>query len=644
MSISEASVKLLIELANAKFQDPYRQPEDLQQCRALFQEALEGALEIYGTQSEYTGMVYNALGLVFFQMEEDYFEEAQEAFVAAQRAYKTPEYLAIVLNNHADLLLKEARLIEEEIEEMKELLQEQQEAPRRPLLPSRRERLGRALRQAARHLRQAWGNDRTVEVEGRPRDLASELTATMQEATDTYREAAALQRKALQLKQRENDSGMTTPEIGAGNDSRSPTGSRSNSDPADSGDCRARNSQAPGPVKKDSSRAVSLHNGPSFARMEEGKKNSLPKYLTPAQIFAALEDVAVGQYAAKRGLANAASQHMKRMRLSPQERAMTDKSNVLLVGPTGCGKTLLAEALAKIISVPFYRTEATKLTASGYVGEDVQSVLTGLLRSCNFDVERAETGIIFIDEIDKKARNPGSQLDVGGKSVQEEMLTLLEGSKLSVPGKNKGETVEIDTTNILFVVGGAFVGLAEIAQERLSSNGATIGFSANLRNRQEDANSYLKHITAADFVKFGLIPEFIGRLPNRLYIETLSVEQLERILTEPKKAILQQKRVLLAGTTDLRLTRSAIRAIAEEAHKIGTNGRALREIVEQVMEPIVFSEPKEILITEAMVRNRRREIAAVNQAQGDKKPYRTPEYVVEDESEQFFSAAKTQSQ
>lgn len=643
MAISEESIKLLVELANAKFQDPHRTQEDLLQARALFQEALEGSLEIYGTDSEYSGMIYNSLGLVFCQLEDDYFEEGEEAFAAAQSAYKTPEYLAIVLNNHADLLLKEARLIDDEIEELKELVRKEREAPPRPLLPTRRERLGKAIRQAAGNIRRAWNKDQTVEAQGRPRDITSELTATMQEATDTYRRAAELQRRALQLKQKENDSASSTPEIGSSSGPGTRSGSSSNAGSGSRADSGAGDANANGPVKTSSSRSVALYNGPKYGGQapSNNKNGYLPEYKTPAQIFAALEEVAIGQYAAKRGLANAASQHMKRMRLTPEERAITDKSNVLLVGPTGCGKTLLAEALAKIISVPFYRTEATKLTASGYVGEDVQSSLTGLLRVCNFDVERAQTGIIFIDEIDKKARHSGSQLDVGGKSVQEEMLTILEGTKISVPGKNKGETIEIDTTNILFVVGGAFVGLGEIAQERLSSNGATIGFSANLRNKEEDPNSYLKHLTAADFVKFGLIPELIGRLPNRLYIETLTVEQLERILTEPKKAILLQKRILMAGVTDIKFTRSAVRAMASEAHKIGTNGRALREIVEQIMEPVVFAEPREIVITQEMVRNRRKEIAAANEESANVKARLMPDYVVDDEPVALLFEAQT---
>lgn len=613
MTISEESIKVLIELADRKYRAAERTEADLLQCRALYAEALAGSIAVHGATSEHTGYIHNALGLVYFAMD-DHFEAGEESFEAAVSVYKSAASLAIVLNNHADLLLKMAKLIEEEVQELKEELRKEREAPPRPLLPTRRERLMKVFRQAIRNFRIAWRQDQRTATEGRPRDIQSELTATMQEATNAYRKASDLKNRAIKLKN-ESEGGSASGASGGAN-----SGTHSES----------RNTQAEGPVKMSSSRAVALHNGPAFQPFGASRTSKMPPHRTPAEIFAALDEVAIGQRSAKRGLANAASQHMKRMRLSAEERAKTDKSNVLIMGPTGCGKTLLAEALATVINVPFYRTEATKLTASGYIGEDVQSILAGLLRAADFDVERAQTGIVFLDEIDKKARSSASQLDVGGKTVQEELLTILEGTKISVPGKNKGETIEIDTTNILFIVGGAFVGLGEIVQQRLCSGGATIGFSADLRRKEEDPNSYLKFVTAADFIKFGLIPEFVGRLPKRLFIETLTVEQLERILTEPKKALLLQKRILLKGTTDLKFTRSAVRAMAQEAHKIGTNGRALREIVEQVLEPIVFTEPKAVVITEAMVTSRRSEIASTNEEVKQDGEKKTPDYIVED--------------
>jgi ATP-dependent Clp protease ATP-binding subunit ClpX len=354
------------------------------------------------------------------------------------------------------------------------------------------------------------------------------------------------------------------------------------------------------------------------AEVDEGleKKAADIVYRSPAAILDDLNKVVVGQMATKRGLANAASQHLRRILLSPEDRANTDKANVLIVGPTGCGKTLLTQALSQAMNVPFYRTEATKLTASGYVGEDVHSVLAGLLRSCDWNVERAQHGIIYIDEIDKvTAHDTNGQFDVRGKAVQEELLTILEGTKVTVTkdGKRTGEPVEIDTTNILFIVGGAFSGLGELIRQRLSANDSTIGFGAALRKKQADASSYVKYATAEDFVSFGLIPEFVGRLPKRLSVTTLTVVELKRILLEPKKALLQQKRLLLAPTTDLRFSESALTAIAEEAHKTGTNGRALLEIVEQVLDPIIFAEPASVVVTAAMVLNRSAEISACQQ-------------------------------
>lgn len=360
-------------------------------------------------------------------------------------------------------------------------------------------------------------------------------------------------------------------------------------------------------------------------------------YMSPAQIVAELDKVAVGQHAAKRGLANAAAQHLKRMLMSDDERARTDKSNVLFAGPTGCGKTLLVSELAKIIKVPFHCTSATKLTASGYIGQDVQSILAELLKACDFDVQRAQKAIVFIDEIDKKAaNNTTSEVDIGGRKIQEELLTIIEGTRLRVPKdgntRTLGSFIEIDTSNILFIVAGAFVGLQDIVNRRLSANTPSMGFCTRkdapiLNASNAEVQSYA---TAADFIEFGMTPEFMGRLPKRLFIERLDVDQLERILIEPKKALIPEKRLMLAATTDLRFTRGAMRAIAEEAHKIGTNGRALREIIEEVLEPIVFQEPSEATVTAEMVRNRRAEMSRRN-AKNACEALQCPDYIVEDE-------------
>lgn len=615
MSISENAITTLTELADGKYRANGRTNSDLLQCIALYQEALTGAVELYGANSEHTGYILNAMGLVYHEMD-DHFDEGERAFETSATAYKSAPNRSIVMSNHGDLLMKKGKLIEEEIADMEEDLRKENEAAANQPKPQPKRRDLQSVISGLLRFRQKPAT--TPEVTP-VYDLAADLRETKEELTAVYRKASQLKAKALELK------------AAAAKEANS----RTSSEIRDTRETRMSDSRAVAVYQRPENKAAS----PTEADSE---------CASPAKIFAALDEIAIGQRAAKRGLANAASQHMKRMKLAPEERAKTDKSNVLIMGPTGCGKTLLAEGLARIINVAYYRTEATKLTASGYVGEDVQSVLAGLLKASNYDVERAQKGIIFIDEIDKKAGHGGGNLDVGGSSVQQELLTILEGTKISVPkdgnNKTKGEYVEIDTTDILFIVGGAFVGLGEIVKSRVSSKSASIGFCAELRSRNEDPNSYLNAATAEDFIKFGMIPEFIGRLPKRLYIETLTVEQLERILTEPKKAILRQKRLLLEGTTDLRFTRSALRAVAEEAHAIGTNGRALREIVEQVLEPIVFTEPKEVVITEEMVRNRRLEVARINKDEVAPKAPQTPEYIIDDEammSEETRTAART---
>lgn len=600
MSISENAITTLTELADRKYRAEGRTNSDLLQCIALYQEALSGAVDFYGANSEYTGYILNAMGLVYHEMD-DHFDEGERAFETSATAYKSASNRSIVMSNHGDLLLKKGKLIEEEIADMEEDLRKENEAAANQPKPQPKRRDLRSTIAGILKFRQKPAT--TPEVTP-VYDLAADLRETKEELTAVYRKASQLKAKALELKAAAQKEGTNTPKT----------------------EVRE--------TRMSESRAVAVYQRPENRAVSSSAADS--ECPSPAAIFAALDEVAIGQRAAKRGLANAASQHMKRMKLTPEERAKTDKSNVLIMVPTGCGKTLLSEALARIINVPFYSTTATKLTASGYVGEDVQSVLAGLLKACNYDVERAQKGIIFIDEIDKKAGHGGGNLDVGGSSVQQELLTILEGTKISVPkdgnNKTKGEYVEIDTTDILFIVGGAFVGLGDIVKGRVSSKSASIGFCADLRSRDEDPNGYLRSATAEDFIKFGMIPEFIGRLPKRLYIETLSIEQLQRILTEPKKALLSQKRLLLAGTTDLRFTRGALRAVAEEAHAIGTNGRALREIVEQVLEPIVFTEPKEVIVTDEMVRNRRLEIARINEEDVAEKAPQTPEYIIDEES------------
>jgi len=520
---------------------------------------------------------------------DDHFDEGEAHFYAAAQIYKGDLNQATVANNHADLLAKKGKLILEEAEDLVEDFDELKQAPP----PASATQTGLC--------REHQGNTAAPAKRVRDQKLRTlkSLAQVREEAADAFMKADELRKKAYALT----------------------------------------NKLAQASEKEEAK-----------VKAKKAKINAAPiVYKSPAEIFTILEQVAIGQRAAKRGLANAASQHIRRMQLSAEVRANTDKSNVMLLGPTGCGKTLLARGLAGAINVPFYGTEATKLTAAGYVGEDVQSILVGLLRACDFDVERAQNGIIYLDEIDKIAAQGDGNLDVGGESVQEELLTILEGTVISVPKdgnkRSTGEHIDIDTTNILFILGGAFVGLDEIVSKRIASDGPTIGFGADVRPKGEDKSGCLKQATAADFIKYGMLPEFIGRVPKRLVIEALSVDQLERILIEPEKALVVQKRLLLLSTTDLRFTKGALRAIAEEAHKTGTHGRALREIVEQVLEPIVYNEPAVAIITAEMVANRNAEIEAINREDDGVTATAKHDFIVEDDAvEETLATAQAEAQ
>jgi ATP-dependent Clp protease ATP-binding subunit ClpX len=264
----------------------------------------------------------------------------------------------------------------------------------------------------------------------------------------------------------------------------------------------------------------------------------------------------------------------------------------------------------------------------------VKAILVGLLRACDFDVERAQNGIIYLDEVDKIAAAGDSNLDVGGESVQEELLTILEGTIISVPKdgnkRSQGESIEIDTTNILFILGGAFGKLGEIVARRKRSEKSAIGFGADVQAKETDFSHHQKDAQAKDYIDLGFLAEFIGRLPIRLTVETLTVEQLERILVEPKKALVTQKVLLLSSTTDLRFTKGALRAIAEEARKAGTNGRALREIMEEVLAPVIFDEPKLAIVDADMVKNRKAETEARNKLEAGKTAAYDSSNIIED--------------